>query len=565
MQQARELADREAFSFLSDINSDQVDCTITYGELHREALAVAGWLSDRVSPGDRVLLLFPSGLDFIKAFIGCLYAGAVAVPAPLPDGFRAQSDRVDGILRDAAVSAVLTDEKNLPGIADWLTGQAGPEAVCGAVGDLGPADGAGEGQLPAVSRDSLALLQYTSGSTGEPKGVMITHGNLLDNLELIRQCVGGGPETRGCGWLPLIHDMGLMGQVLWIAYVGGRCLLMPPTEFLRRPYRWLELIDAHGIDSVAAPNFAYQLCNRTVTDERIAKLDLSRWKVAFNGAEPVLADTLATFAERFGPAGFRVETFVPCYGMAEATLFVCGTDKGVAPTVTTVDPAALAKGEFTAPADGASGRELVSSGTADPARIRIVDPQTEEAVPDSGVGEIWVRGGSVAQGYWQQTELNGRTFDRSMADEHGFLRTGDLGVVYEGQLYVTGRLKEVINVRGRNLYPQDLERTVSGLHERLTGAGAVFSLPEHSNAVVVVQEIKPRSLELDDFQEITDLIRRTLVREFSITVPSVVLVRPGSVRKTTSGKVRRTLMKDLFLQSSLTPIHEELSDGLRIR
>ncbi|WP_369392742.1 fatty acyl-AMP ligase [Streptomyces sp. CG1] len=558
--QAHEKPDHAAFAFLGDISGNDIDMTVTFGDLHDEAVSIATWLGSHISPGDRVLLLFPSGLDFIKAFIGCLYAGAIAVPAPLPDGFRNQDERLSGILNDAAASVVLTDQKHLDTVEGALVETDGA-FICAAISDV-PTAAIRELNLPDIHPDTIAFLQYTSGSTGDPKGVMITHRNLMDNFRRIHQYVGGGPGMRVCGWLPVIHDMGLVGQVLFMIYLGGWCLLMPPTEFLRRPHRWLEIIDQFDIEATVAPNFAYELCVRVISEEKLRNLDLSRLRVAMNGAEPIHAETLEKFTARFAAAGFRREVFLPCYGMAEATLLVTGTPADAVPASVTVDPSALAAGELIPAEPTVVGRVLVSSGLADATRVKIVDPVTSHPLSDGRVGEVWVRGESVSQGYWRRDQLNKEAFGLRVAAEEGYHRTGDLGAVHHGQLYVTGRSKEVIIIRGRNLYPHDLERAISGLHPKLA-TGAVFSLPDHADHVVVVQEIRPHSLGEQDFRELTHSIKQTLVSRFGIPEPSVVLVRPGAVRKTTSGKIRRSLMRQLFLESSLTLVFEAYGRGFQ--
>jgi acyl-CoA synthetase (AMP-forming)/AMP-acid ligase II len=552
--------DRPAYSFMGNTRSGIVDDALTYGRLDLEARRVAVWLAGRgVSSGDRVLLLFPAGLGFLKAFMGCLYAGAVAVPAPLPDRFTASIGRTAGILHDAQVTAVLSDSGNAPFVTEWLSGH-GCAVPCGAVDDL-PGDPA-EWRRPDLAGDSLAFLQYTSGSTSDPKGVMVSHGNLMDNLLSISRCVGIDEGFRQVGWLPAVHDMGLIGQLLLTAFLGGELLLLPPSGFLRRPHHWLQLIDWFGANYAGAPNFAYDLCLQKVTDEQIAGLDLSRWRVAFNGAEPIRDRTLSAFAERFAPAGFQASAFRPCYGLAEAALMVTATGHRT-PMTTRADVDAFEAGRLRTPDEGARQRTLVSSGRAEGCEIRIVEPATAQPLGDGRVGEIWVRGTSVARGYWRRRDCTDETFGAvTTSGDDGFLRTGDLGVLRDGELYVTGRLKDLIVVRGRNLYPQDLEAAAGdSVTAGATGASAVFGLSDTGDDIVVVQEVKPPALRASGAaQELSVSIRTALVAEFGIRPPSVVLVKPGAVRKTTSGKIRRSLMRQLFLQADLDPFHEDLTD-----
>lgn len=559
---AEALGDKEAFAFLRDMSGSDFDDVITFRELDVQARVTAGWLSRRAEPGDRVLLCFPPGLDFIAGFLGCLYAGMVAVPAPMPEGFSSSEDRVNKIAQDAEIAVALSDATHVSAVGTWLENRLGRGVSCGAVRAMDSAE-ADSQKVPEISGDTLALLQYTSGSTSDPKGVMITHRNLLSNMDLISECVGGGTDTRGIGWLPVIHDMGLIGQVLWTLSVGGWAVLSSPTEFLRRPYRWLELIDELKLTFTAAPNFAYELCTRTVPEARVARLDLSSWRVSFNGAEPIEPDVLAGFAEKFAPAGFRAETFLPCYGLAEATLLVSGRRKDTRYVLSAVDATSLAQGAFVLAEPGPGTRELVGSGIFDRARVSICDPRTGKALPDGRVGEVWVRGASIAQGYWRQADLTSEAFGQSVGDRDGYFRTGDLGVIHEDELYITGRLKEVLIVRGRNLYPQDLERSTRAADARLArGAGVVFALDDLPGELILVQEVRPRGLTEQDYRNLAGAVRRTLVREYGIPAPTVVFVGPGAVSRTTSGKIQRSSMKQLFSGSLLKPLHEEATDAL---
>ncbi len=343
---------------------------------------------------------------------------------------------------------------------------------------------------------------------------------------------------------------------------------MSPVSFLKRPFRWLQMIDEYGVTIGGGPNFAYDLCVRRVTDEQLATLDLSRWKVACNGAEPIRAETLRAFTERFEPAGFRAESFFPCYGMAETTLLVSGTPFGKAPVVRTADAAALELGSLREPAEGAPARTLVSSGVFRDFDVRIVDPESHVERPEGGVGEIWVKGDSVAGGYWKRPGTNAEIFQAVIvggADgpDAGWLRTGDLGAVEGGELYVTGRLKEMILINGRNIYPHDVERTVQALDPALSaGNGAVFSVDTGEEHLVLVQEVKPNAPAAADLPALTARIRQLVGREFTVA-GSVVLVRPGTIRKTTSGKLQRTLMRQLLVEGQLVALHQMLEDGVQ--
>ncbi|MFI0723207.1 fatty acyl-AMP ligase [Streptomyces sp. NPDC021224] len=560
LRHAAERPDQEAYVFLPGNSPDAAAQRLTYAQLDTEARRIASWLQRKGAAGGQVLLLYPSGLEFVKAFVGCLYAGSVAVPAPLP-GENNQSARLTGILRDAEVRAVLTGSADEPGISAWLraSGATGIEVL--ATDD--PTRGAaGEWTRPRLAGESLAFLQYTSGSTSEPKGVMVSHANLLANELAIARVLGTGEGVRmGC-WLPAYHDMGLIGHILHSLYAGGSTVLMAPVTFLMRPVRWLQMIGEYGVAVSGSPNFGYDLCLRRITDEQLATLDLSTWRHACNGAEPIRAETVRAFTERFAPAGFRPESFFPCYGMAETTLLVSGTPADRSPVHRTVDAAALEQGRLAEAGPEAGTRTLVSSGVVDPAdfSVRIVDPDAHTEQPDGQVGEIWVKGASVSSGYWKRPDVNTRVFDAGIVSaagtDTGWLRTGDFGVLEAGQLYVTGRLKEMILINGRNIYPHDVERAVQALHPAFRGgAGAAFSVDDGEEHLVLVQEFRRAAAQ--DPAALCAEIRAHVRSEFQASC-SVVLVRPAAVHKTTSGKIQRTLMRALLLEGRLEPVHQDL-------
>ncbi|GGY05512.1 fatty acyl-AMP ligase [Streptomyces hiroshimensis] len=561
----------DAFIFLTDDAGGTGPEHLTYAALDAEARRIASWLQDAGATGRQVLLLHPSGTGFIKAFTACLYAGAVAVPAPLPTEQGQHFARVSGILRDAEAVAVLTDTANAPEITAWLAAEGMSGVRCLATDAPGHGD-AGAWRMPSLGPEDLAFLQYTSGSTSDPKGVMVSHRNLLANEAAIRRSVGSSPSSVYGGWLPFYHDMGLIGHILQPLYLGSSAVLMSPVSFLKRPHRWLKMIGDYGVTHGGGPNFAYDLCLRRITDEQLAGLDLSSWEAACNGAEPVRAETIRAFTERFAPAGFRPEAFFPCYGMAETTLLVSGTPRGTRPVVTGVDSAGLERGEVLAPRAGEPTRTLVSSGVFEDFDVRIVDPETFEERPERTVGEIWIKGESVASGYWRRPDTNKEIFDAVLAGgnggnggtgEGGWLRTGDLGALDGGHLYVTGRLKEVVIFAGRNLYPQDLERAVQASDKALgVGSGAAFAVDSDREHLVVVQEVRASALSTD-LRTVATAVQALLGKEFNIPAGNVLLVRPGTVRKTTSGKIRRTLMRKLFLDGALTPLYEVLEPAVR--
>jgi acyl-CoA synthetase (AMP-forming)/AMP-acid ligase II len=526
----------------------------TYADLGERAGRVATWLQQRCAPGDRVLLFFPGGPDFAAALVGCLYAGVVALPAPVPGRYRHELKRAAAIAENSGAVHVLTDSANRPQVSSWAA-EVIPHGSVAAIDELPirPAP------LRAVhaGRDTLAVLQYTSGSTSDPKGVEITHGNLLDNSRRLIDAFGLDRHTRFGGWIPNYHDMGLMGQIIPALVLGTVSIHLNPVAFLKRPFAWLQMIGEHGITFSAAPNFAYELCTRRVSDDQLEKLDLSSWRHACNGSEPVRASVLEAFIERFGAAGFRPEAMLPCYGMAEATVFVSGTPHR-RPVVLRADPAGLEQGHLVAAAPGGPARELVSCGAVHGMEARIVDPDTAAVLPDDTVGEIWLRGGSVSRGYWRQPSATAATFEQVTADGEGrFLRTGDFGLRHEGDLYVTGRLKETLVIRGRNLYPQDIEHELRAHHQELdAGVGAVFTVPDNRGAEVLVltHEIKGRMGEAQ-LADLAGAMRQTVAREFGVHAGGVALMRRGGVRRTTSGKIQRAAMRRLFLGGELETMH----------
>jgi amino acid adenylation domain-containing protein len=525
---AAEHPEREAYLFLVD--GEEEGARLTWGELDRRARAVAAVLRESLRPGDRALLLYPPGLDFVAAFFGCLYAGVVAVPAYPPRPHDRAQARLRAIARDAGPQAALTTEGILPalavvpelGAARWIATEGLQDGGLGEPADF-------EGPEP----ESVAFLQYTSGSTAEPKGVMVTHANLLHNEAMIGEAFRQGPGSVVVGWLPLYHDMGLIGNVLQPLHAGGRCVLMSPVAFLQRPRRWLEAVSRYGGTTSGGPNFAYDLCVRRIPPEQRAGLDLRSWRLAFNGAEPVRAETMARFAEAFAPCGFDPAAFYPCYGLAEATLFVSGGTAGTPPRV--------------------ENGKLVSCGHAwGGQRIAIADPETGAALPPGIEGEVWVAGPSVAAGYWRNPEATERDFRARLASGEGpFLRTGDLGALVDGELFVTGRLKDLIILRGRNLYPQDVERTAEAADPDLRpGGSAAFAVEQDGEErLVIVAEVERR--RRGDLQGLAEAVRQAVAEEHEAQAAEVVLVRPGGVPKTSSGKVRRSACRDAWRAGEL--------------
>jgi amino acid adenylation domain-containing protein len=555
---AGERPGRVAFTFLADGEAEGE--RLTYGELDRRARTIAAALRESLAPGDRALLLYPPGLEFIAAFFGCLYAGVIAVPAYPPRLNDRSQGRLRAVARDAEPLAALTT-------ASILTAAAAlpiPElaAVRWIATDALEASAI---ELPEPDPESIAFLQYTSGSTSTPKGVMVTHANLLHNERMIGEAFRQDEDSVVVGWLPLYHDMGLIGNVLQPLWAGGTCVLMSPVAFLQKPSRWLEAIHRYRGTTSGGPNFAYELCVRRIAEEQRAGLDLSSWRVAYNGAEPVRAETLERFAAAFAPQGFRPEAFYPCYGLAEATLFVSGGEAGTVPPVARLDAAALEAHEARparpeGPENTEEARRLVSCGHAWAGqRIVVADPEADSRpaseLPTGRIGEIWIAGPSVARGYWRNPEATERDFAARLESGEGpFLRTGDLGFLRDGELYVTGRLKDLIIIRGRNHYPQDLELTAERSHPDLRpGSGAAFSIEAAGEErLVLVQEVERR--RRDGFEEVAEAVRGAVAREHEVQVHDVVLVRVGTVPKTSSGKIQRSACRALYLAGELAVV-----------
>jgi acyl-CoA synthetase (AMP-forming)/AMP-acid ligase II len=558
-------ADRATFAFLRN-GEVEVD-RLTFGELDARARGLAVTLREFAREGDRVLLVYAPGLQFVEALFGCLYAGVVAVPVS-PPRRAAFADKLFAIAQDCEVRAILTD-----GACREKVEQAGTFADATMLATdsiektelLARASGWRSG---VVDGRTVALLQYTSGSTGHPKGVRVSHGNLVSNAEMINAAFGHDEHTTMVGWLPLFHDMGLVGCVMQPIYNGFLSVLMPPVAFIQRPARWLRAISKYRATTSGGPNFGYDLCAARHRPDQLEGVDLSSWRVAFNGAEPVRNQTLARFTEAFEPYGFRAQMHHPCYGMAEATLIVSGGGIDEIPTVLRLDADALSAGRAAdAGADTQSPpRELVSCGRSIRDEIiRIVDPSTFELCPDSRVGEIWVRGPNVSEGYWNKAEENRAVFGAHLAHGDGepFLRTGDTGFVRDGRLYVTGRIKEMIILKGRNLFPHDIESSVQKSHPAFClGAGAAFSLEEDDEErLVVVHEIA-RGIDGEKVHPaLLAAAREALSAEFEAHLHDLVLIGQGTLPKTSSGKIQRIRCRAMYAAGEIERRPRRESDG----
>ena len=545
-------ADDAAFCYLVDGEADEVRWS--YAELDRRARAIAAWLQSRGLHGERALLLYPAGLDFIAAFFGCVYAGVVAVPAYPPRKNRSL-ERIEAIADDAEARVALTTVEVQERVQGVLEETAGLKSLHWAATDQFPAGLERDWRMPDVHGDTLAFLQYTSGSTGTPKGVMLSHANLMHNSALICYAFEHTRSGVGVFWLPSYHDMGLIGGILQPMYCGRPNVLMSPMSFLQRPLRWLQAITRYNGTVSGGPNFAYDLCLKRITPEERETLDLSSWSLAFNGAEPIRPETLEEFTRVFGPCGFRPEAFYPCYGLAEATLMVTGGLKQSRPVVRTFDAKSLeANQAIETLADEDGSRMLIGCGAAllDQEMV-IVDPDLMVQCPENRVGEIWAAGPSVAQGYWRRAEESANAFKAYLKDSGRgpYLRTGDLGFVNNGELFVTGRLKDLIIIHGRNHYPQDIEQTVEKAHPLMRSiASAVFTMDigGRERLGVVAEIERGRNRTQEELQEVFDSIRRIVSAEHEVPVDAIVLIKGGSIPKTSSGKIQRHACRQGFLR-----------------
>jgi acyl-CoA synthetase (AMP-forming)/AMP-acid ligase II len=559
-QHAAERPNDNAFTFLE--NGEDISAWRSFADLHRRSRAIAAGLMDSGMTGRTVLLLARDNLDFIDAFLGCLSAGAIPVPAAVPRPHRPISTLMT-IASDAQVAGVLAGGDEAAHLQSALAVRH-PRLRWLYIDDLVRARPAAH--LPCVGPADIAFLQYTSGSTSSPKGVVVTHANLMQNEATIQHAMRLSPGCRFVGWLPLYHDMGLIGNVLQPLYSGIASVLMPPGSFLQKPVRWLAAISKYGATISGGPNFAYEHCVDKITPAQCAGLDLSAWTVAFNGSEPVRAETLERFSAKFASTGFRSDAFCPVYGMAESTLFTTGTGQECAPTVLSVARDQLAQGRAREERNSDAALRLVSCGPAGlGTRVIITDPATQRTLPDGTVGEVWISGPSVATGYWRNPEKTEEAFCASPSDvaDGPFLRTGDLGFMHRDELFVTGRLKDVIIIRGRNHYPQDLENCAQGCHPYLAkGRGAAVA-DESQATVAIINELTREGWRNADPTSLSADIREAIAAEYGLRVERVLLIRPGTLPRTSSGKVRRAACRHLMNTGALEtlPLHSVVTES----
>lgn len=541
-----------AYRFLSGEHG----AAITYGELSAKAEQVASALLKTLSPGARGILLHPTGLDFIIAFLGCLRAGVIAVPLFAPQLRKRGNARVESVVQDCQPSVVLTSGPPTAAARSVISGIAGLPLAW--IDTTALTDGSTVEGLPEIAGKDIAFLQYTSGSTANPRGVTLTHANILHNQAMIRDAFGTEQGSVIAGWLPLYHDMGLIGNVLQPLYAGATGILMSPLSFLQSPVRWLRIISEYQATISGGPNFGYEHCTRKITAEEKRGLDLSSWQVAFSGAEPVRADTMQRFAAAFAQCGFDPSAFQPCYGLAEATLLVSGSRRKGRNKVMDLDSKALANNQIIA-ANGGKSKQLVACGGAPYGLdIKIVSFDTREQCSDQDIGEIWVKGPSIAEGYWNKPDATEETFHGLIAGtgEGPFLRTGDLGFLRDGELFVTGRIKDLLIIRGQNHYPQDIELTVENSEAILqAGGGAAFSIEvEGQERLVVVQEAANASEAV--LEHAIRKITTDLAQQHELTAFAIILIRKGTIPKTSSNKIQRHACKAAFLNNTLHVLKE---------
>jgi acyl-CoA synthetase (AMP-forming)/AMP-acid ligase II len=550
---ARQPNDR-AYVVLSDRGAEVAD--ITFAELDRRAAVLAARIA-HAAPGERALLLCPTGIEFIVGLFGCLLAGIIAVPMMLP---RRQSarDATAGIVRDCAPQLALAPRALIAGGHGDLVGRL----VAADVEWLAVEDDAPAAALPelrhAPAREDVALLQYTSGSTSLPKGVMVSHANLLANLAMIKTAFSNTVRSTYVSWVPLYHDMGLVINLLQSLYVGSLCVLMAPVAFIQRPLLWLRAISDYRAEVAVAPNFGFDLCVARYRAEQMAGIDLSCWKLALNGAEPVRAETIRRFGQTFAPHGFAPSAMYPAYGMAEATVLISAGRRGAGPVMRTLSRDGLRRHRAVAAGDEGDAQIVVGCGRALAGeRIAIVDPASSRRIPAGRVGEIWVAGPHLARGYWRNAAATAAVFGARIdgKGDENWLRTGDLGFLdAAGELFITGRIKEIVIIRGANHYPQDIEDTVQSCHPALRRhGGAAFTIIEGDDPekLVVVQEVERTERNRIVADEIIGQIREAIVSEHEIVPHRIALLRPGALPKTTSGKIQRALSRQLWLAGSL--------------
>lgn len=545
---------RTVFSFMED--GENVSQVVSLSEIQKDALNV----SQHLNKESTVLLLLPQGISFIKAFFGCLYAQAIAVPSPLPTKNRGL-EKLKHIIDDAGISVGITNRSTWANVKKWFGEEALPPQMKWLfIEDIDQANQSNTSLLDLPKPHQIAFLQYTSGSTDEPKAVMVTHENIIANSQIIQACFQNNAESVSVCWLPSFHDMGLLDGIIQPVFSGFHCVLMSPMHFLQRPLRWLQAISKYRATYSGGPNFAFNFCCERINEEELQGLDLSSLQCLYNGSEPIRKQTMQKFIERFSVVGFSAEKMLTCYGLAEATLAVTTSKLGTRPTVLKVG-----QHKWQPPqkqlTDDTSFLEVVGCGFGHrDTAVKIIHPDDLSECEEQEIGEIWVSGKSVTAGYWNRPVQSAETFVED--DNERWLRTGDLGFVSKRELFVTGRIKDLIIIRGKNHSPQDIEQTVWQSHAALQSNGcAAFSVEiENNEELVIVQEVKRTFLPALDSQAILASIVGEISRQHGIAPRDVVLIPPHKLPKTTSGKIQRNACRQQWYShkfNSLASLSEE--------
>ena len=550
--------DKMAYIFLED--GDHEAGSLTYKELDERAKSIAGKLQALGLEGERALLIYNSDLEYISAFFGCLYAGVISVPLH-PPGKNKSLSRISAIAIDSDAKVILSVKDIQTELENDFSKDSFLKNVVWINTNEIQDEFASGWKQPGINADTLAYLQYTSGSTGTPKGVMVSHKNLLHNLSIIDKCHPHNVDSVMVTWLPIFHDMGLIYGILLPFYGGYPCYFMTPQAFVQKPFRWLKAITKYKGTHNAAPNFAFELCINKITDEQKEELDLSTWTVAMNAAEPVRAETIVRFVEHFKDCGFNLNSFAPGYGLAEGTLILSTTFASDEPAMNRFDDTELEKNNTSVISkDNVSKIHVGHSHSIEDTRIAIVDPVTFIECKEGEVGEVWASGISIAQGYWKREEATKETFKAYIAEtkEGPFMRTGDLGFIKDNELYITGRHKDLIIIRGQNHYPQDIEYTVESSHPALRlGCVGAFSYEVNGEEQIgIVQEVQKNFVNDINLEEVSKSILSAVSKEHDLHVHSITLIQPGTVPKTSSGKIQRKACLQGYLDETLDKVAE---------
>ncbi|MFF3545072.1 AMP-binding protein [Streptomyces platensis] len=559
---AVETPDRTAAVFIHEGEGRQrYERSVTYAELDRAARSLAVWLRERCASGERALLLYPAGLEFVKGLLGCLYAGVVPVPAPMPNARRPHLKGATGIALDADPCMVLTESGHLASVADWAGQQGLNRMLCIATDTVGGRHD--QWCRPVISREPFALLRYSWGSDAEPQGVMIGHDNLVHALESHRRTLGLTPESRLVTWLPVQRGTWLVGTLLTSLFLGSTAVLISTESFMHHPYLWLDAISRWRAEVSMAPHFAYDLCAEEVTPEQAATLDLSGWRHACTLVTPTAADTLERFGERFAASGFQPSAWRVFYRSPGTSGAAVVSTPGKELPITKADRRAL-ETNVLAKGTGTDSPQLIGLGTASGTDVRIVDPHGLRVMPDGHIGEVWLRGRGLGRGYWNKQDSTVRTFRAVTADgEGGFLRTGDLGAIQDGELYISGRLEDVLVLQGRHLYPQHLEEFIEHLDNGFSGlTGRVFAVPVPGREAVVVQEWEPAASPSESPSELAVTIRDAVAGSHGIALGGLVLVPPGGLPRADNRSASRALTRELFVNDALEALYEDLRPEL---